>query len=97
MADGVDRRTFLGSGLAVGIAGAIGSAPLAAARAGKQPSLFTPPDFDLEEATIADLQGRMESGEHTARSLTEAYQTRLEALDRDGPPLRAVLEPNPDA
>jgi amidase len=56
-----------------------------------------PPDFELEEATIADLQLKMQSGEHTARSLTEAYLARIEALDQDGPALRALLETNPDA
>ena len=39
----------------------------------------------------------MESGEDTARSLTEAYLERIETLDREGPALRALLEPNPDA
>ncbi len=97
MADGVDRRTFLGSGLAAGIAGAIGSSPLRAAGAGKRLPCFTAPDFELQEATIADLQAKVESGEYTARSLAEAYLERIEALDRDGPELRAVLEPNPDA
>ncbi|HUP00062.1 MAG TPA: amidase [Gemmatimonadota bacterium] len=54
-------------------------------------------DFELEEATIAELQAKMESGEHTARSLVEAYVERIEALDREGPALRHVLEINPDA
>jgi amidase len=54
-------------------------------------------DFELEEATIVDLQAKMESGEQTARSLTEAYLARIETIDREGPVLRALLEPNPDA
>jgi len=62
-----------------------------------------PPDentadaFALEETTIAALQNRMTTGERTARSITEAYLTRIEQLDRQGPALRAVLEINPDA
>ncbi len=39
----------------------------------------------------------MESGSDTARSLTEKYLARIDALDRKGPALRAVLETNPDA
>ena len=93
MADGIDRRTFLGSGLA---AGTIGPIPVAASRLRKT-APFMPPDFELEEATIADLQARMASGEHTARSLTESYLARIEELDRVGPALRALLETNPDA
>ncbi len=97
MAGGVDRRTFLASGLAAGIAGAIAPSPMGASRLGKRQRTFTASDFELLEATIAVLQGRMESGEHTARSLAEAYLERIETLDRRGPELRAVLEPNPDA
>jgi amidase len=53
--------------------------------------------FDLEEATIADLQQRMQSGRDTARSLAEKYIARIEAVDRSGPGLHSVLELNPDA
>ena len=53
--------------------------------------------FPLEEATIEELQAGMASGEYTARSIAEAYLQRIEAIDRDGPTLRAVLEVNPDA
>ena len=53
--------------------------------------------FDLEEATIADLQRRMESGQDTARSLVDKYLARIEAVDRHGPELRSVIETNPDA
>jgi len=55
------------------------------------------PPFDLEEATIASLQQRMETGRDTARSLAEKYIARIEAMDRNGPALRSVLEINPDA
>jgi amidase len=55
------------------------------------------PAFDLEEATIADLQQRMQSGQETARSLVEKYTARIEAMDRSGPALHSVLEVNPDA
>jgi amidase len=56
-----------------------------------------PPPFDLEEATIADLQRRMETGRDTARSLAEKYLARVAAIDRQGPALRSVIEINPDA
>ncbi len=53
--------------------------------------------FALEEATIADLQQRMQSGRETARSLAEQYVARIEAIDRTGPALHSVIELNPDA
>ena len=53
--------------------------------------------FLLEEATIADLQQRMQSGRETSRSLVGQYLARIEAIDRRGPALRSVLETNPDA
>jgi amidase len=57
----------------------------------------TRPAFDLEEATIAELQQRMRSGQETARSLVEKYVARIDAIDRNGPALHSVLEINPDA
>ena len=67
---------------------------------GGSPAPQTPPAtaaFDLEEATIADLQQRMERGQDTARSLVEKYTARIEQLDRQGPALRSVIELNPEA
>jgi len=58
---------------------------------------FVVPPFDLEEATIADLQSAMASGKRTARSITQLYLNRIAALDRKGPTLRHVIEVNPDA
>src|SRR5512134_3483625 len=72
------------------VAGATGLAALQTA----PPQL---PHPDLEEATLSDLQNRMDSGRDTARSLAEKYLTRIDALDRRGPSLRSILELNPDA
>jgi amidase len=83
--------------------GALGSAaaaarPLAAREsAPTAPSTPSVPAFDLDEATIADLQKRMASGAESARTLVAKYSARIEALDRKGPELRAVLELDPDA
>jgi amidase len=51
----------------------------------------------LDEVTLADLQSAMTAGRMTARSITQQYIDRIQALDRTGPTLRAVLEINPDA
>jgi amidase len=53
--------------------------------------------FALHEATIDDLQQGMRDGRLTARSIAEQYLARIEALNRQGPDLRAIIEVNPDA
>ncbi|MGE5357613.1 MAG: amidase [Bacteroidales bacterium] len=95
----IDRRNFL-AGVAAGGAlaathPAFGSLARVAEGAQNPQSDVRP--FELEEATIADLQQRMEKGQESARSLVEKYLARIDALDRLGPELRQVLETNPDA
>ena len=53
--------------------------------------------FKFEEMTIAELQGGMKAGRWTSRDLVQAYIARIQALDRKGPSLHAVIEINPDA
>ncbi len=92
----IDRRTLFRYG-AAGAVLAAGGRPALAAVPPPPPPPVALPDFDLEEATFADLQKRMAAGSETARSLAEKYLARIEALDRQGPMLRSVLETNPDA
>ena len=54
-------------------------------------------DGDLCWATIAEVQAAMREGRLTSRRLTERFLERIEAYDRSGPRLNAVLEVNPDA
>ena len=56
-----------------------------------------PSKFELNEATIADLQGQMQRGERTARQIAELYLARIEAIDKRGPAINAVIELNPEA
>ncbi|HWZ86939.1 MAG TPA: amidase [Thermoanaerobaculia bacterium] len=96
MAARLSRRDLIRFGALGGAAAAAG--PLAAREAAPPPPAAAPPPaFELDEATIADLQKRMSSGADSARSLAEKYLGRIEALDRRGPELRAVLESNPEA
>jgi amidase len=94
--DGLDRRTLFRYGGAGGVLTLLSPAAGRSAPA-PAPEEATPGPFELEEASILDLQKRMVSGEESARSLTEKYSARIEALDRRGPALRSVLEVNPDA
>ena len=49
------------------------------------------------EATIDDLQQKMQSGEYTAQGITKLYLKRIAGIDKKGPALNAVIELNPDA
>ncbi|MGH9365138.1 MAG: amidase family protein, partial [Thermoanaerobaculia bacterium] len=96
----IDRRSFFRYGAVGGAALAVGGRAAArGALVSPAPTLDRPTveAFELEEATIADLQKRMRSGELTARSLVEKYVSRIGSMDQRGPTLRAVLEINPDA
>jgi amidase len=53
--------------------------------------------FGLDEITVSELQDGMRSGKFTARSLVEAYSTRVEEVDKAGPAINSVIEMNPDA
>ena len=60
-------------------------------------ALAAPPTFEMEEATVADLQKRMSAGSLTASALTQRYLERIAAIDKRGPALNSVIELNPDA
>src|SRR5574341_1111358 len=51
----------------------------------------------MKEMTLLEMQDRMRSGKLTARTLSRTYLDRIEELDRQGPEIRSVIEPNPDA
>ena len=52
---------------------------------------------NLEEITLEGLAKGFAEKRFTARSVTEWYLARIDALDRKGPAVRAVIEINPEA
>ncbi len=52
---------------------------------------------NLNEATIAQLQAQMASGQLSSVALTNFYINRILALDQNGPGVNSVIELNPDA
>src|SRR5712692_6608405 len=86
------RRDFVTSSALAGLALASRSLPASPA-----PHSPLPAPFELDEATIATLQEAMRTGKYTSRQLCEMYLTRIDAIDRRGPTIRAVIETNPDA
>ncbi len=53
--------------------------------------------FELNEITIDALQQKMRAGTYTAAAITKLYMDRIDAIDKNGPVLNAVIELNPDA
>jgi amidase len=56
--------------------------------------------FDLlrsEEATIADIHAALKAKTLTCRGLVQMYLDRIEAYDRKGPALNAIVVTNLDA
>ncbi|MEN8374339.1 MAG: amidase [Gemmatimonadota bacterium] len=107
-AGGFSRRRFVAYGAAAGALAWSGAGctvePATRNGAGEDgatapagPERFPVDAFELDEVGIADLRAGMESGRWTAQDLTRLYLERIDAIDRNGPTLRAVLETNPDA
>src|SRR5215510_6562504 len=53
--------------------------------------------FDLDSATIADLNAAFDAGTLTAEKLVQLCLARITAFDRSGPALHAVITTNPKA
>ena len=53
--------------------------------------------IDLDSATIADLNAAFTAGTLTAERLTQMCLARIDAYDRKGPRLRAMITVNPKA
>jgi amidase len=95
---GLSRREFLGTTAAAG--GLAVSGGIACSQSQKEVSeeqSVPATEFELNEKTIGDLQEAMEAGRYSARVITQLYLQRIEALNLQGPKLRAILEVNPDA
>lgn len=53
--------------------------------------------FRLLDATIEDIHGAYKSGQLTARQLVQLYLNRIEAYDKKGPAINAIITVNPKA
>lgn len=53
--------------------------------------------FNVVEATVADIHAAYLSGELSARQLVEIYLDRIEAYDKKGPVINALISLNPHA
>ncbi|MDP9354583.1 MAG: amidase [Chloroflexota bacterium] len=100
----LSRRAMLKWGAAAAAAPAAGVAALKAVPSsgsaqipGGTPLALQMPFPELEEATIADLRGALDTRQLSVRELAEMYLARIEAIDQDGPRLNSIIEVNPEA
>ena len=69
---------------------------LAAPIAAQQPPT-SPATFRVEEATIEQIHDAMRAGTLTCRALVDAYLRRIDAYDKNGPAINAIVQTNPEA
>jgi amidase len=95
----MNRRTFVRNTVAGGVGLASVSVTAAARDAEPASSIPSapPPAFELDEATIADLQSGMTSGKYNSHALVRKYLDRIDDIDKHGPAINSVIELNPDA
>jgi amidase len=95
------RRNFLkntsvaGIGLPGLIAGAAKALPAKKIEVDDRETPFK--DDELIEASIDDLQAKMQKGEMSSKDITKWYLKRIENIDKAGPAVNSVIELNPDA
>jgi amidase len=94
------RRNFI-AGSAI-VSATLGSF-LTSCKTGSKKSKIVEPvitdgdEFELNEITINGLQEKFASGKYSSEQVTNLYLQRIEAIDKNGPALHAVIEVNPDA
>lgn len=91
----LSRRSLLKKGLAGGVL--VAAFPSLVKHEIPSSLLFDVPSSEFDEITISDLQEGMKSGRFTARSIADHYLARIDAIDKQGPTLKSVIEVNPDA
>jgi len=93
----LNRRAFFRSGSLAGAGALLAESSCRTRREAERATGPVFESFELDELSIAELQKAMESGEYSARRISELYVGRIEQIDRSGPTLRSILEINPDA
>jgi Asp-tRNA(Asn)/Glu-tRNA(Gln) amidotransferase A subunit family amidase len=62
----------------------------------QQPATPAAP-FRVEETTVGQIHDAMKAGRLTCHALVDAYLHRIDAFDKNGPALNAIVVVNPDA
>jgi len=89
------RRSFLKNTLATGAILSINACQ--SSNKEKEINQSESVDFSLNEKTISAIISAYKNGSLTSAQVTQLYLDRIQAIDRSGPGLNAVIEVNPDA
>jgi amidase len=92
---GWNRRDFILAGSVAG--GLAAMSACSVNQPGQSGESVSGATFELEEMDIQALQQAMEGGRLSSEEITRLYLDRIEALDRQGPTLRCIIETNPQA
>jgi len=92
---GLNRRRFLRAGMLSGAAAI--AMPKVGRGTPESTSAPLVPPFEFDEVTLGALRSDIMSGRLTARMIAEKYLARIDAIDKHGPAVNAVIELNPDA
>jgi Asp-tRNA(Asn)/Glu-tRNA(Gln) amidotransferase A subunit family amidase len=79
------------------LAVAVIAVPAAHGQAQRAPAVPAASSYDVMEKSIEELQRAMAAREVTSRQLVDLYLARIEAYDKQGPALNAVVALNPQA
>lgn len=97
----MDRRQFLQQSVVGGAALAAGARVDAQSPLAREPERVASATLsvgdEVVERGVDDLRKALDDGRLTAKSLTQAYLRRIDAIDRQGPSLNSIIELNPDA
>jgi amidase len=94
--DFITSSSLAAAGLTSALAISCNTNPPPAKEEEKKPT-NTDDNFALNEITVAELQDKVQKGEYTYEQITDMYLQRIDALDKKGPAINAVIELNPDA
>jgi Asp-tRNA(Asn)/Glu-tRNA(Gln) amidotransferase A subunit family amidase len=74
----------------------VSSLCLAAALETAQEPPQEPPSFQVMEATISEIHAAIKAGQVSCRGVVEQYLRRIEAYDKNGPAINAIVVLNPN-
>jgi amidase len=83
--------------VAICLSGALAGTSVVLAQAPRPAATSALSGFDVMEKSIEELQRAMQAGEVTSRQLVDIYLARIEAYDKQGPRLNAIVTVNPRA
>ena len=92
----MERRTFLAASAVAGAA-VLETACRSTVAPSAPAAANTAAEYELDEVSLADIAAGLAKGRWTSSRLVELYLARIDAIDRGGPQLGAVVEVNPDA